>query len=115
MPEYLHSTLFLKMKKNQVTEQRQLIKHAPKSVIEFLKLLKTYQNSVLTKDDIQEFKEFMIEKRPIPNRRLLRGKHAYNSNLRESLQSANIEGIDGKNVMNKKELNHMDMESRSSA
>merc|ERR1711887_447324 len=97
--------------KNPVTEQKQLIKHAPKSVIEFLKLLKTYQNSVLTKDDVQEFKEFMIEKRPIPNRRLLRGKHAYNSNLRESLQSANIEGIDDKNVMNKKGENNM--ESRS--
>merc|ERR1719357_909617 len=95
--------------KNPVTEQKQLIKHAPKSVIEFLELLKTYQNSVLTKDDIQEFKEFKIEKRPIPNRRLLRGKHAYNSNLRESLQSANIEGIDDKNVMNKKRVNHMDM------
>merc|ERR1712168_714623 len=99
--------------KTQVTEQRQLIKHAPKSLVEFLKLLKTYQNSVLTKNDIQEFKEFLIEKRPIPNRRLLRGKHAYNSNLRESLQSANIEGIDEKNVMNKKGVNHVDMESKS--
>ena len=95
--------------KNTVTKQKQLIKHAPKSVIEFLKLLKTYHNSVLTKDDIQEFKEFMIEKRPIPNKHLLRGKHAYNSDLRESLQSANIEKINEENVMDEKESKHMDL------
>jgi len=95
--------------KKPVTKQKQLIKHAPKSVMEFLKLLKTYHNSVLTKDDIQEFKEFMIEKRPIPNKHLLRGKHAYNSHLRESLQSANIEEINEEKVMDEKESKHMDL------
>jgi len=83
---------FTDMAKNNrvLKDQKQLIKHAPKSVAEFLRLLKTYHQSVLTKDDIQEFDEFLFEKKPIQNRHLLRGEHAYSSNLRQSLQSASI-------------------------
>ena len=82
-----------------VTEKEQLIKHAPESVREFLKLLRIYQNSVLTKDDIQEFNEFIFEKKPIPDTHLLRSTHAYNSNLRKRLQSANIKAMENNNLL----------------
>ena len=79
-----------------VTEKEQLIKHAPESVREFLKLLRIYQHSVLTKDDIQEFNEIVFEKKTIPDTHLLRSAHAYNSNLRKRLQSANIKEMENK-------------------
>jgi len=88
---------------SQETEKNdKLRKHDPKSVAEFIKLINLYGKNVLKKKEAEEFKEFMLEKLPIPNKKLLRSTHQYATDIRQTLGSAQLGKIYENNVSKNK-------------
>jgi len=84
---------------SQETEKNDnLRKHEPKSATEFIQLLELYGKNVLKKKEAEEFKEFMLEKLPIPNKKLLRSTHQYTKDIRQTLSSAQLGKILEKDV-----------------
>jgi len=95
-------TLPNRVSSQETEKNNNLRKHDPKSIAEFIKLINLYGKNVLKKKEAEEFKEFMLEKLPIPNKKLLRSTHQYATDIRQTLGSAQLGKIYENNVSKNK-------------
>jgi len=98
---------------NSEPHRNQIIRHSPKSLNEFLELLRMYQPNLLTREQIKQFSQINFNKKTFPHNQLLRSTHTYNGNIRNDLHSikgkevGKIKGA-GKSTENEQEMEQSD-------